>query len=71
MAERITREHLGTATDQDVAEFEAAVQRILPAFNGDAEAAERWLWGNGDYLKRIYDCPGAECAAEYDKRPRI
>ena len=54
---QITREHLGMdATDHDVAQFNKAVRLIADRdFDGDLEAAEDWLWGNGDYMRRMPD----------------
>ncbi len=52
---RITVEHLGAeATERDVEIFEEAVSRLaVNEFNDDEEAAEAYLWGNGDYFRRL------------------
>ncbi len=52
---QITREHLGAdATDMDVDIFTEAVNRLATeGFNGSLQAAEDYLWGNGDYFRRL------------------
>jgi len=48
MTHEMTIEHLGSdATEQDLAQFRAAVAEVLPAFANEDEARE-YVWNNGD-----------------------
>ena len=54
MTTTMTIERLGSdATEQDLARWNATIERILPAFDGEVDDAEEWLWNNGDCEARI------------------
>ena len=63
---RITQpDQLGAdATEQDVEQFNAAVDYLAATmFAGNADEAADYLWGNGDYMKRMPEhLLSGECA---------
>jgi hypothetical protein len=49
----LTIDSLGPdTTEADLARYIDTYERILPAFDGP-EAAQEWLWNNGDFMARI------------------
>ncbi len=52
----LTVDHLGaTATEQDLTDFKAAVERVLPAFRGNEARAINYIWNDGDCYRRMLD----------------
>ena len=47
----MTVEHLGDlATEDDLARFRSAVERVLARFGGDENAATDYVWNDGEWL---------------------
>lgn len=53
----LTVDHLGghgiDGSEEILDQFKAACERVLPAFDDDEQAAIDWVWGDGDFSKRL------------------